>query len=153
MMLSRSLVWGLVRSSLSKSFLLSILFWNVCGIGNVETESHLCFLIFYNEVNLVALVEPKISGPNADRVCRRLGFDGCFRQEEVGMSGGIWVLWQSTIFSLCILQSTPNFVHINVKEKNGKEWVLTVVYRNPNESYCRGFWDDVATSTQSITGP
>lgn len=70
-------------------YLMSMLFWNACGIGNVSTESHLRFLIHSWKLNLVAIAEPKISGARARQVCKNLGFYDCFREEAVGTKGGI----------------------------------------------------------------
>lgn len=67
--------------------IMSILFWNICGVGNVGTLSHLKYLIKHHQIKLVGLVEPKINGENADRQCQKLGFDGYHRVEAAGMSG------------------------------------------------------------------
>lgn len=59
-------------------FLVSLMFWNVCGIGNAETFSHVKFLCRSFGVGILVLVKPKISGTSTDKVCRNLGFDGSF---------------------------------------------------------------------------
>lgn len=42
-----------------------------------------------NKPNRVALMEPKISGDHADRVCKSSGFANWVRVEAIGFSGGL----------------------------------------------------------------
>lgn len=51
-----------------------------------------------------------------------------------------------------ILRSLDDFVHVHVKENNDKEWVLTIIYKNPNSSRSNSFWEDIATIAQSVDG-
>ncbi|KAH9697020.1 reverse transcriptase domain-containing protein [Citrus sinensis] len=47
--------------------------------------------------SMVVLMEPRISGVKADEFIKNSGFDHSHRVEAVGFSGGIWILWQSSI--------------------------------------------------------
>lgn len=72
---------------------MSILHWNIYGLGNNNSESHLRHLIHFWKLKIIVIAEPKISGNRANQVCKRLGFDGVYCQEAMGMKGGIWILW------------------------------------------------------------
>lgn len=56
----------------------SLLFWNICGVENSESFSHLRFLLKIFAGSILALVEPKIRGSSTDWVCKNLGFGGVF---------------------------------------------------------------------------
>lgn len=80
-----------------------MIFWNAYGLGNEGTLNHLKFLVKHHQIKMLDLVEPQISGYNAVRACRRLGFDGCHRVEANDVSGGIWLLWQTQAFTVSLL--------------------------------------------------
>ena len=50
--------------------------------------------------SILALMETRISGERADKVIRRIGFDGCYKVEANGFTGAIWVLWDASIWEL-----------------------------------------------------
>ena len=41
--------------------------------------------------DLLCLIETKIHGDNADKICMRLGFDNWVRVEAWGFTGGLWI--------------------------------------------------------------
>ncbi|CAN1272305.1 hypothetical protein LINPERPRIM_LOCUS14502 [Linum perenne] len=45
---------------------------------------------------IVILVEPRVSGTTAQKVCDKLGFDDIIQVEVVGFAGGIWLLWHTS---------------------------------------------------------
>lgn len=45
-------------------------------------------------LKVVILLEPRVSGDTANRVCNRLGKKRWARSEAIGFSGGVWVLWE-----------------------------------------------------------
>lgn len=132
---------------------MSILYWNVCGVGNNGTLSHLKYLIKQHQVKLLGLMEPKISGDKAEQKCHKLGFDGYHRVEAVGMSSGIWLLWQTQFYSIKVCQVQSQFIHVEVVDNNKGNWFLTIVYRNPNSKGGREFWSSVQNLASSILGP
>lgn len=69
------------------------------------------------------------------------------------MSGGIWVFWQKSRFTMTILQAAPQFIHINVSQPDGVEWLLTVVYRNPNGRGHESFQGEIEDIACSVNKP
>ena len=65
----------------------------------------------YNLAILV-LVETKVSGPTADEIHKKIGFDGTHRVEAQGFSGGIWLLWRRPTIEF--VKYTDQFVTIEV---------------------------------------
>ncbi|KAG8494116.1 hypothetical protein CXB51_011832 [Gossypium anomalum] len=71
---------------------ISIFSWNCQGCASSK------FILAFHEYNLehnpdiVCLLEPRVSGPKANSIIGKLGFDFSHRIESVGFSGGIWDL-------------------------------------------------------------
>ncbi|XP_017620776.1 uncharacterized protein LOC108464989 [Gossypium arboreum] len=77
------------------------------GIGGTTTGQTGCanlkFPSIFWEYNrehksdLVGLLETRVSGPKADSIISKLGFECSHRVEAVGFSGGIWIGWKDYI--------------------------------------------------------
>ncbi|KAL4323226.1 hypothetical protein GQ457_11G022260 [Hibiscus cannabinus] len=57
-----------------------------------------------------AIMEPRVSGLNADNFIRRAGFDYSYRVEANGFSGGIWVMWKN-IVNIDVVAVDNQFIH------------------------------------------
>ncbi|XP_019183629.1 PREDICTED: uncharacterized protein LOC109178450 [Ipomoea nil] len=100
------------------------------GAGSREFQRILKTLIKNHKPGLVGLVEPKVSGAQANKICSKLGFAEWVRVEAVGFSGGIWVLWNKPL-EIVVEYTHPQFVLLQVKEHGGDPWNLAVVYASP----------------------
>ncbi|KAJ9176443.1 hypothetical protein P3X46_011753 [Hevea brasiliensis] len=49
------------------------------------------------------IVKPRISGVSVDKVIMKMGFLRSHRVECIGFSGGIWILWNPSIFAVSII--------------------------------------------------
>ncbi|XP_031101934.1 uncharacterized protein LOC116005836 [Ipomoea triloba] len=107
-----------------------------------RTLKHYCFVY---KPDIVCLVEPKVSGTQANSICNSLGFEDWVRVEAVGFSGGIWVLWKSSV-SLVILDTHPQFINLQVKEGLLPPWELSMVYGSPNLSLRKKLFTDLSTA-------
>ncbi|KAL8171428.1 hypothetical protein V2J09_023232 [Rumex salicifolius] len=67
---------------------LKITTWNVQGAGNRKFKITLKELIRIHKPVILVLVETRLSGRQADKVCATIGFDGIVRVEAVGFCGG-----------------------------------------------------------------
>lgn len=111
---------------------MSVISWNCQGIGNRETSRIVKTLISTHRPDILVLLEPKISGDKANKVCRELNFDDWVRVESVGYSGGVWLFWKSAILSLTVMSSSPQFIHCFVEKRKHDRWMLTATYGSPN---------------------
>ena len=87
-----------------------------------EFNRALQFLLSIHNPSILGLVETKVSGPNANDICKRIGFDHWVRVEALGFSGGIWLFWRKEI-SVTIIKTHPQFIHSRVVMK-GDEGTL-----------------------------
>ncbi|KAK8596694.1 hypothetical protein V6N12_065174 [Hibiscus sabdariffa] len=115
-------------------------FWNCQGAASSNFRRH--FKEFYriNRPHVVALLEPRISGAQADSVLTRLGFSHSFRVEVNGLSGGIWLLWNNEV-DIEVLTVSNQFVHGQARLFNFRWVFFMVIYASPNATIRRNVWD------------
>ncbi|XP_019188304.1 PREDICTED: uncharacterized protein LOC109182610 [Ipomoea nil] len=92
--------------------------------------------------DIVALLEPKVSGSQADSICSSFNFSDWVRIEAVGYSAGIWILWKNTL-SVAIIHTHPQFVTLQVNDRMDHPWYLSFVYANPMPSLRRYLYADL----------
>ncbi|KAI9090707.1 hypothetical protein K1719_028560 [Acacia pycnantha] len=66
---------------------------------------------FRYKVNMIVLLEPRISGRHADKVIKSWGFRHSVRMEAEGFSGGIWILWDLDNLIVDVRIMNDQFIH------------------------------------------
>ena len=104
---------------------MNIFVWNVQGAGSKEVLNILREHIHMYKPCIVALVETRISGSRAQLVCDKIGFRNRFRVEAQGFQGGIRVLWNSEEIRIEVITSHEQFVTVEIKSHDHRNWLLT----------------------------
>ena len=126
--------------------------WNCRGAASRSFARILHDIVKKYGINVMCLLEPRISGIKADRVVKKLGFSNWWRVEATGYAGGIWVLWNEVEVSVEYICSTTQLLHCNIKDKGLKEESLhTFVYGDTNPSKRRELWASLETLSKQIT--
>ncbi|XP_061348903.1 uncharacterized protein LOC133294266 [Gastrolobium bilobum] len=126
--------------------------WNYRGAGKKGFSSLIKDLVYQNKVQVLVLLETRISGRKADKVVRNLGFDSFFLREAAGFSGGIWILWNKNIATVRILEEDHQFVHSKIVwVDSGLEELFTFVYASPRRMERKVLWDNLR-SLASVGG-
>lgn len=86
----------------------------------------------YNS-DVLALFETHAGGDRARHICQGLGFDSSIKVDAIGQSGGIWLLWRSSIGDVDIVQTSDQFIHAKMT-KDTEILHLIVVYAAPTVS-------------------
>ncbi|XP_061350081.1 uncharacterized protein LOC133295288 [Gastrolobium bilobum] len=74
------------------------------------------------------------------------------RQEAVGFSGGIWVLWDEVDTSIQILHSQHQLVHVKVRYKaSTMEEMATFIYASPSRLDRKKLRDDLCNIASTIS--
>ncbi|XP_075654647.1 uncharacterized protein LOC142624782 [Castanea sativa] len=98
---------------------------------------------------MLIITETKVSGSRVKEISDRLQFDGAFHANNIGYSGGLWLLWDSTQAEMSILSSTEQEIHTLVKDLSSKaSWLLTAVYASPRYAERRLLWDNLSMVTE-----
>lgn len=118
--------------------------WNVRGAGKKGFSKVICDLRKLFRFEVLAILEPRISGARASKIVNNLGFSDNFMVEASGFSGGIWLLWNSCKTKLQVVASSTHTITALVAE-GSKFWVLTIVYANPSPTTRSLIWKYLAT--------
>nr|GMD95341.1 uncharacterized protein LOC109159904 [Ipomoea batatas] len=126
--------------------------WNCQGAGGRAFHRVFNNLIHSHKPAIVGLVEPKVSGSQANAICTKLGFPNWVRVEAVGFSGGIWVFW-SDVVNVYVLYTHPQFVLLQVTEGTQACWFYAIVYGSPTHHLRRHLWNELVMTKRGLTGP
>lgn len=74
--------------------------------------------------SVLELLEPEVSGTQADNICNKIEYDEWARVEAVGFNGGIWIFWRKDC-EVTIKASHPQFLLL----KSGKGPEIMVLLR------------------------
>ncbi|CAN1141833.1 hypothetical protein LINPERHAP2_LOCUS12709, partial [Linum perenne] len=102
---------------------------------------------------LVAILEPRVSGRVGSEVRKKLGFKFSNVVEARGFGGGIWILWNDPNLNFTALSSSTQFTHFRVQNDLGESCLTTVVYAAPNLMGRRVLWQDLKGFSNSISEP
>lgn len=131
---------------------LLILFWNYQGVSSLEFQRAFNSLISSYKADIVAVLEPKVSGLKAVKFIKTSGFHRSHRVEADNFSGGIWILW-SNGFNVDIVINHKQFVHFKVTNMIGVWSWVTAVYASPINVVRMQLWSELGKMSNYIKGP
>lgn len=134
----------LTGKSFCVNHFMNFLFWNCRRARNNGFCAVVHGLRRLFHCNVLAVVEPRVSGVRVDKIIEKFKFEYSLRVEAQGMSGGIWLLWNQSRISRKIMDSSRHFIHGIMNEGNTDAWLFTVVYANPNPILKKQCFDGVA---------
>ncbi|KAK4259223.1 hypothetical protein QN277_005575 [Acacia crassicarpa] len=118
--------------------------WNCRGAGGRAFPLTVKDIVNKYCINILCLIEPRISGDRADRVCRELGFTNWIRVESTGFFGGIWIMWDNVAFDVSYITSTTQLLHCQIKDLNSNLMSLvTIVYGETTPSGRMALWSSL----------
>ena len=132
--------------------MISIMYWNVQGAASANFRRFFRTIVKSYNPSMVVLMEPRISGVKANEFIKKSGFDHSHRVEVVGFSGGIWLLWQSSI-KVEVLLNHRQFIHFKICMNNVFVSWGTTVYASPNPMLRCQLWKHMDNISTSIHGP
>ncbi|XP_031120942.1 uncharacterized protein LOC116024181 [Ipomoea triloba] len=131
---------------------MNIVVWNCQGAGGRGVHRVLKQIIQSHRPGILGLVEPKVSGSQANVICLKLGFSDWIRVEAFGVSGGIWVLWNDHS-QVSVIFTHPQFVLLQVQAAGQTPWFCAVVYGSPTHHLRRRLWSELCSVKRGISGP
>ncbi|CAN1132936.1 hypothetical protein LINPERHAP2_LOCUS7351 [Linum perenne] len=102
---------------------------------------------------VVILIEPRVSGIIADRVCQQLGFEEVRHVETIGFSGGIWVLWHPSSITFNVSSSSRQFLHLEGASNSMGNFALTTINGSPSVAEREHLWSDICRMSRNIKIP
>lgn len=109
-----------------------MLSWNCRGAINPNFGSVVSNMIRKHRPAIMIISETKVCGDKAKGIIDRLPMDGANVANSIGLSGGLWVLWDSEQVELSDLSSTEQEIHALVTSIARPPWLLSAFLRVPD---------------------
>ncbi|RYQ96479.1 hypothetical protein Ahy_B08g092237 [Arachis hypogaea] len=113
------------------------------GVGSKAFPYLIRDLRYEYGANMFFLLETHVSGARGNQIRGKIGFDKSFVVDAVGHAGGIWCLWDSSAWSVDVLEHDKQFVHLKVSSNNSNPWLITAVYGSPQRATRRTLWQSL----------
>lgn len=122
---------------------MNIICWNCRGTDNKGFVGLIMDLMKEYDASLIILLETHAPKAKAESIARRAGLDGLIVQDARGQSGGIWILWKASVWTVLEVRSSFQVVHMRVRWKRDRWWALSAVYGSPQPMLRRELWRDL----------
>uniref|UniRef100_A0A803QCP7 Reverse transcriptase n=1 Tax=Cannabis sativa TaxID=3483 RepID=A0A803QCP7_CANSA len=110
---------------------MSLLIWNVQGLGNPWTVHSLHFRVSSYNPEMVFISEWRLNKVHAETLRVKLGFSGCFVVEARGKSGGVSLFWSMDVETQ-VLSFSPFHIDSFIRMEEGQWWRFTGFYGDPD---------------------
>ncbi|XP_021802373.1 uncharacterized protein LOC110746460 [Prunus avium] len=114
--------------------------WNVRGAGSKKFPGIMKDLVKIHKIEILVILEPRISGNTALNVIKKLGFSKYHVVDANGFSGGLWMLWNELVSCIDIVAYSRQSITALVKMNHG-DWLFTAVYAHPCPGIRRQLWN------------
>lgn len=129
-----------------------VFYWNCRGACHKDFLPAVREYIRTSNPDVLFIVEPRVSGRRADRICRRFRAFSSERIEAEGFAGGIWMLWRSDRIQVVILDRNPQAMHCQVRQ-GLLCWTLTAIYARPLPTRRKELWRYLRDKAEAISEP
>lgn len=103
-------------------------------------------------MQILIVIEPRISGERATKVIKKTAFPNSHRVEAVRFSGGIWLLWDDSKVTIEAVRHHQQYLHLKMT-KDLHWWYLTAIYVSPIELKRKALWEEVHSIAGLINSP
>ena len=122
---------------------MNMLIWNCRDALNPTFYDVVNDLIRMHSLVIMIFVETKVSGERARRISKNLDLDGAIFSNSIGLTGGLWVLWNFAQVKISELASTEEEVHVVVTSTAKPPWLLSTIYASPQFAERHLFWENL----------
>lgn len=93
---------------------MNILNWNCRGALSPNFCNVVNNMIHVHSPAIMIIMETKVCGDRAKGIVDRIHIDGAIIANSIGLSGGLWLLWDSNQVEVVELSSTEQEIHVSV---------------------------------------
>ncbi|XP_028790153.1 uncharacterized protein LOC114746133 [Neltuma alba] len=116
------------------------------GAGNKMFPATVQEVVRRYDINVLCLLETRVSGCRADEVVRRCGFSNWLGVEASGYTGGIWVLWNDHEMQVNYICSSTQLLHCEICDlRNGEKYLTSFVYGETSRAKRMNLWHSLRT--------
>ena len=111
---------------------MDMLIWNCCRALKPTFSNIIADLVCNHSLGIMILIETKACANRPKKIADKLPFNGVIFTNTIGLSGGIWLLWDSSQVAMLELSSIEQEIHVVVtpNDQDGS-WLLSAVYASP----------------------
>lgn len=120
--------------------------WNCREAGNSSFLRNAKELMKLYRPKILAVLEPRISGNTAQKVCKKLGRKNWCLVEAEGFSKEIWVLWDGDDIEVSLILVHKQFIHLAINRGKENECQLSIVYASPRPSERIELWEELGSN-------
>jgi len=152
---------------------MNILSWNCWGLGNPRAVRTLTHLVRIKKPELVFIMETKLVSHKADFLKNKLGYSNSFVVDSKGRSGGLILLWHSSV-KVEIQNYSRRHINAVIQRRAGEMyWKLTGFYGHPETArrpeawallrhlsllspmpwLCLGDFNEILSNGEKLSGP
>ncbi|KAL8151163.1 hypothetical protein V2J09_020971 [Rumex salicifolius] len=132
---------------------IKVITWNVQGAGSREIMIKLKEHVRIHDPTILILLEKRMSGLQADKVCDTIGFEGRIRAEAAGFRGRIWVLWRKALVTVSEVDVHHQAVTFDVVRNGEDAWLMSAIYASPNPRNWEELWNCLLGINSSNSKP
>ncbi|XP_023917864.2 uncharacterized protein LOC112029415 [Quercus suber] len=92
---------------------------------------------------IMIIMETKVCGDRARRIVDRLPMDGAIIANSIGLSSGLWLLWDSSQVDVVELSSTKQEIHATVSFSSKPLWLLSSIHGSPRFAERCLLWENL----------
>ena len=85
---------------------MKVLIWNCRGALKPNFQDHITDLFRSHNPAILVVMETHIGGVRAREITDRLPFENAIHTDTIGLTGGLWMLWNSERVDVTHLAST-----------------------------------------------
>ncbi|KAL4379336.1 hypothetical protein GQ457_02G017580 [Hibiscus cannabinus] len=122
---------------------MSIMAWNVRGLGSKETVRALRNAAFKFKPCIIFLSETKKKRRYVEKVRIKLKLQEAFYVDPTGIAGDL-SLWWNTEVKLNVLKADKNFIDAKVFIEGEADWFITFIYGPPYSNEKEEFWQSIS---------
>ncbi|RYQ90369.1 hypothetical protein Ahy_B09g096486 [Arachis hypogaea] len=127
-----------------------IISWNCGKAGSKSFHSLIQDMCKEYSASFIILLKTHVSGVKGKNIRDKIGLNGSFIVEATGHSGGIWCLWDDSIWNVCVLEHNNQLVHLKVSCNNSDFWLLSACYGSSQRVNRRALWSKIRSLADNI---
>lgn len=134
---------------------MKILSWNIRDAGRTGFKAQLVEIARSTKPDLILLLETKVHTDKASKIIKPLSYENSIEIPTEGLSGGIWLLWNSSHkFQFHFISFNNRFIHGQINDyTNNTAWLCTCVYGYPQQYLQKNLWNQISNLSSSFGNP
>ena len=133
---------------------MKVIAWNVRGDGHPFLVSQIRKLLKNVAPDILFLCETKANANRSMNILPKLQFNCYEFIDPIGLSGGLWLCWNSNVINLDIILQNDRMIHcMGYVPDHNIRCFFTFLYGYPQHYKQKKIWDTLLHIKYSINGP